>query len=151
MRVDLKALKYMAVHPYLPPADLTFEGDWTKLKMLILLNSSMVGLKQASASSLRLAVDQATKALDLHSDPIEAGTIHPMTRKMSPEERAKAYFRRGAARNILKDYDDAAKDLTAATKLVPQDAAIAAELQKVNAKRDEAKKKQQKAYSKMFG
>merc|ERR1711939_631009 len=36
-----KALKYMDVHPYLPPADLTFEGEWVTLRVSILLNSAL--------------------------------------------------------------------------------------------------------------
>lgn len=148
---DLKAIKYMNVHPYLPPADISFEGQWMSLRASILLNSALVGLKQGTPKSLHLCVQQATKVLDIHSDPDEAGTIVPMTKCLTKEERAKALFRRGMARAALKDLDEAQKDLHQAQKLVPEDKAVEAELKKVQAKRDELKKKQQKAFGKMFG
>lgn len=149
--IDQKALKYMNVHPYVPPGDLNFEATWMTLRLQLLLNSSLVALKTNTPSSLRLAIEQATKALDIHSDPVEAGTQVPMTKKLTEGERAKALFRRGSARAQLKDIDEAITDLTEAAKLVPSDAGIQAELKKAQGKKDELKKKQQKAYSKMFG
>ena len=141
----------MNVHPYLPPADLSFEDTWMSLRASILLNSSLVALKQNTPKSLHLCVEQATKVLDIHSDPMEAGTIVPMTKALTKEERAKALFRRGTARAALKDLDEAAKDLQAAAELVPADKAVEAELRKVQVKRDDLKKRQQKAFGKMFG
>lgn len=149
--VDSKALKYMNVHPYMPPGDLTFEQQWVTVRLSILLNSALVGLKQNTPKSLRLCIEQATKALQIHSDPVEAGTVEPMTKPLTKEERAKALYRRGCARSLLKEYDEAAKDLTDASALVPEDQAVQAELKKVQAKKAEIKQKQQKAYSKMFG
>jgi peptidyl-prolyl isomerase D len=141
----------MNVHPYVPPGDLSFEQTWVTLRFSILLNSALVGLKLNTAASLRLCIDQATKALDIHSDPAEVGTVVPMTKALSNEERAKALYRRGTARGLLKDLDEAIKDLTDAAALLPSDQAIQAELKKVQAKKAEIKEKQKKAYSKMFG
>lgn len=109
-----------------------------------------MSLKQNTPTSLHTCVDYTTKALNIHSDPVEAGTVVTMTKKLSPEERGKAYYRRGSAKSALKDYDEAQKDLSEALKLVPGDKSIEAELKKVMEKKEELKKKQQKAYSKMF-
>ena len=119
------------------------------LRLSLLLNSALVALKQ-DPPSLHLCVSQATKALEIHSDPVEAGSVLPMTRKLTNEERGKAYYRRGVARCALRDFEEAQVDLQEAVQLVPTDKAIEAELKKVIAKRDELKRKQQKAYSKMF-
>lgn len=146
----MKAIKYLNVHPYLPPEALDFELQWMTLRLSILLNSALVAVKEGTPSSYRLGVAQATKALEIHSDPVEAGTVHSMTKILSPEERAKAYFRRGVCRAGLKDYDEAAKDLRAALDLVKGDRAIEAELKKVEETRQKEKKKAQQAYSKMF-
>lgn len=120
------------------------------LRLSLYLNSALAGLKAGTQKSLRLCIVQATHALEIHSDPVEEGTVHPMSRNMTADERAKAYFRRGAAQNLLKEYDAAIADFQAALALVPSDKAVEAELKKAIAKRDELKKKQQKAYSKMF-
>lgn len=73
-----------------------------------------------------------------------------MTKELTNAERAKALYRRGAARALLKEYDEASKDLHQAAELVPSDQAIQAELKKVQAKKNEQKQKQQKIYAKMF-
>ena len=120
------------------------------LRLSLLLNSALVALKQATSTSLHLCVSQASKALDIHCDPVEAGSVLPMTKKLTNDERGKAYYRRGMAKIALKDLDEAYSDLQEAAKLVPTDKAIEVELKKVVAKKDDLKKKQQKAYSKMF-
>lgn len=74
-----------------------------------------------------------------------------MTKNLSNEERAKALYRRGSARALLKEYDEAADDLTQAAALIPSDQAVQAELKKVQAKKNELKQKQKKMYAKMFG
>lgn len=147
---DLKALKFLNVHPYTPPGDLDFEAVYVTLRFTILLNSALVALKQNTPKSLRLCIDQATKALDVHSDPVEAGRVEPMTKNLTKEERAKALYRRGSARALLKEYDEASDDLVEAAALVPSDQAIQAELKKVQAKKNELKQKQKKMYAKMF-
>lgn len=147
----LKALKYLNVHPYTPPGALDFEAVYVALRFSILLNSALVALKQNTPKSLRLCIDQATKALDIHSDPVEAGRVVPMTKTLTNEERAKALYRRGSAKALLKEYDEASKDLQQAAALIPSDQAVQAELKKVQAKKNELKQKQQKVYAKMFG
>ena len=55
------------------------------------------------------------------------------------------------ARAIKKDDDDAERDLTEATNLVPSDQTIKAELAKVQQRRKATREKQKQAFKKMFG
>lgn len=89
--------------------------------------------------------------LNLHCDPAINDKVEPMTKKLTADEAGKAYYRRGMAQAALKDVEEAIKDLTEASKCLPNDEAIKAELKRQQAKKDELKKKQQKAYAKMFG
>jgi peptidyl-prolyl isomerase D len=64
---------------------------------------------------------------------------------------AKALYRRAIARAIKKEDDDAERDLTEATRLVPGDQTIKAELAKVQQRRKVTREKQKQAFKKMFG
>ena len=50
----------------------------------------------------------------------------------------------------MKDEDGAEQDLTAATGLLPEDVAIAAELAKVKQRKKEYREREKRAYKKMF-
>lgn len=63
---------------------------------------------------------------------------------------AKALYRRGLAQSILKEEEDAEKDLSEASALVPDDKAIANELAKVKQRKKEKRDKEKKAFKKMF-
>lgn len=115
------------------------------------MNSSLVALKTATTASYRLCIAQSTKALELHADPIAENDILPMTKCLTPAELGKTLYRRGAAKAALNDLDEAINDFKQALEHVKGDKTIEAEMNKVKAKRDEKKKKQQKAYAKMFG
>ncbi|OKL62237.1 Peptidyl-prolyl cis-trans isomerase D [Talaromyces atroroseus] len=65
-------------------------------------------------------------------------------------DRAKAHFRRAVAEIGLKEEDDALKDLEAALKLAPNDAAISNEIARVKKIIAEAEKKQKAAARKFF-
>ena len=65
-------------------------------------------------------------------------------------EKAKALFRRAVAHIGLKDEDSALADLEEANKLVPGDAAVVQELNKVKKAAAERAKKEKAAYSKFF-
>ena len=65
-------------------------------------------------------------------------------------DRAKAYYRRALAEIGLKDDDEAMKDLEAALKVAPGDAAITKELAAVKKKVTEQAKKEKQAYKKFF-
>lgn len=121
------------------------------LKLSIHLNVALVSLKLATTPSYRECISQATKAIDIHSDPVVAGSIVSMTKKLTNEELGKAHYRRGMAYAGLKEWQEAEADLKKAMAFVPGDKAIEAELKKITAKKEEMKKKQQKAFGKMFG
>lgn len=63
---------------------------------------------------------------------------------------AKAYFRRAQARIGRKNEEEALKDLDAASKYAPGDAAITKELQNVKRRVQERKEKEKKAYKNAF-
>lgn len=63
---------------------------------------------------------------------------------------AKALYRRGVANIILKEEDDAEKDFLEASRLVPDDKAIAGELAKLRLRKKEKRDKEKKAFKKMF-
>jgi peptidyl-prolyl isomerase D len=66
------------------------------------------------------------------------------------KDMAKAYFRRGQARVARKNEDDAVKDLEAAAKLAPGDAAITKELEGVKRRVKERREKEKKAFKNAF-
>jgi peptidyl-prolyl isomerase D len=57
---------------------------------------------------------------------------------------------RALAHAYMKTKEHAEKDLVAASHLVPDDAAITAELMKIRQLRKEKKEKEKKAYKKLF-
>jgi peptidyl-prolyl isomerase D len=63
---------------------------------------------------------------------------------------AKALYRRALATITLKENDDAEKDLVEASRLVPDDKAIAGELLKLRQRKKEKRDKEKKAFKKMF-
>lgn len=63
---------------------------------------------------------------------------------------AKALYRRALANIILKEDDDAEKDLVEASGLVPDDKAISSELSKLRQRKKEKRDKEKKAFKKMF-
>ena len=63
---------------------------------------------------------------------------------------AKALYRRALAQIVLKEDEQAEKDLVEASKLVPDDSAISNELAKLRQRQKEFKDKQKKAFKKMF-
>lgn len=54
------------------------------------------------------------------------------------------------AQIVLKEEDDAEKDLVEASQLVPDDQAIAGELSKLRQRKKEKRDKEKKAFKKMF-
>ena len=65
-------------------------------------------------------------------------------------QRAKALYRRGVAHLKSKDEDDALADLEAAHKILPNDAAIANELNGVKSAAKARREKEKAAYKKFF-
>ena len=147
-----KALRYLDVHPVFQERDGAFEDKWITLRVSVLLNAALACLRLSTpvkAGEARKAQDYATSALEHDAEP-SAEVIRPV-RKFKPEERAKALYRRGMARVVLKDFDTAAADLEEALKLVPGDAGIQNELASAKKQQEAARSKQKAAFSKMFG
>lgn len=134
-----KSIRYLDVHPILPddaPPELT--DSYKTLLSPLLLNSALAAVRTQPPSPLNAetAVKSATRALD--------------TLELNNADKAKALYRRALARGILKDEDRAEKDLVEASKLVPDDQAVAGELGRLRNRRKEKRDKEKKAYSKMF-
>ncbi|KAM0788957.1 hypothetical protein ACM66B_003031 [Microbotryomycetes sp. NB124-2] len=145
----MKALRYLDVHPVFAERNLELEDKYTALKLSLLLNSALASLNSSSptsASDARLAIKQATRALELDGD----AETQPMKRKLSDSDKAKCLYRRALGRVAVKDEEEAIKDLEQALKLVPGDAAITNQLATIKARVDEKKKKSRAAFSKMF-
>ncbi|KAJ4491923.1 peptidyl-prolyl cis-trans isomerase [Lentinula edodes] len=134
-----KSIRYLDVHHVLPD-DVSPEltEAYKALLSPLLLNSALAAIRAQPPTSLNAetAVKNATRALN--------------TLTLSSADKAKALYRRAIARAILKDDDEAEKDLVEANKLVPDDQAIVGELGRIRNKRKEKRDKEKKAYKKMF-
>jgi peptidyl-prolyl isomerase D len=134
-----KSLRYLDLHPVLPedsPAELKAAFD--ALLGPLLLNSSLAAIKlqHKSSSNARIAVTNTTRALD--------------NLQLSDVDKAKALYRRALAQLSL-GYDEKAEiDLAAAAQLAPNDANIAAELNKIRQAKKDLKEREKKAYKKLF-
>ncbi|KAG6819907.1 Peptidyl-prolyl cis-trans isomerase cyp40 [Arthromyces matolae] len=134
-----KSIRYLDVHPVLPDdAPPELKDPYDALLAPLLLNSSLAAIRAQPPSSqnAEIAIKNTTRALD----KLELNTA----------DKAKALYRRALARVILKNEDDAEKDLVEASKLVPDDAAIAGELSKVRQRKKEKRDKEKAAYKKLF-
>jgi hypothetical protein len=91
------------------------------IRYSLFLNSAQAGLKQGTPAGARLAIDQCSRALNLDEKPVDPGvTAMPgeLRKIMSPEEKAKAYYRRAMAYNAVNEPDNAFKDLQVAAEFV---------------------------------
>ncbi|KAG5718813.1 Peptidyl-prolyl cis-trans isomerase D [Termitomyces sp. T112] len=134
-----KSIRYLDVHPILPedaPSEL--RDSYDALLAPLLLNSALAAIRSQPTSSqnAEVAIKCTTRALDR----LELNTA----------DKAKALYRRALAKVVQKDEDEAEKDLVEASKLVPEDGAIAGELAKVRQRKKEKREKEKKAFKKMF-
>ncbi|KIK67886.1 hypothetical protein GYMLUDRAFT_36683 [Collybiopsis luxurians FD-317 M1] len=134
-----KSIRYLDVHQVLPddaPPELA--DSYKALLSPLLLNSALAAVRAQppSSSKAEVAVKSATRALN--------------SLELNNADKAKALYRRGLAHTILKDDDEAEKDLIQASTLVPEDQAIAGELARVRNRKKEKRDKEKKAYKKMF-
>jgi peptidyl-prolyl isomerase D len=131
----LESVRYLDLHHgSVEPAALATQYD--DVLVPVLLNSALVALKLGTAADARSAIGYTTRVLGISGRPAA--------------DQAKALYRRGLAHVAVKDDGAAEADLVRAAELVPEDAAIKAELTRVRdarkAKRDAEKKK----FKKMF-
>ncbi|KAF8816328.1 hypothetical protein BYT27DRAFT_7184179 [Phlegmacium glaucopus] len=134
-----KSIRYLDVHPVLPetsPPEL--QHSFNALLAPLLLNSALAAIRaqpQSSANAM-IAIANATRALN--------------KLELNNADKAKALYRRALAHAYMKTEEHAEKDLVEASHLVPEDAAIAAELSKIRQQRKEKRDKEKKAYKKLF-
>jgi peptidyl-prolyl isomerase D len=113
-----KALRY--VNEYSVPQDTDPKELWGQLQSLKFVLHSNSALLQNKTGSYREADESATKALAVEN--------------LSPQEKAKAHFRRGVAKVHLKDDESALEELKTANSLVAGDAAVVKELEATKAR-----------------
>jgi len=134
-----KSIRYLDVHPVLPetsPPEL--QDSFNALLAPLLLNSALAAIRAQpqSSSNAIIAIANATRALD--------------KLELNNADKAKALYRRALAHAYMKTEENAEKDLVEASQLVPEDAAIAAELTKIRQQRKEKRQKEKQAYKKLF-
>ncbi|KAK0387308.1 hypothetical protein NLU13_5621 [Sarocladium strictum] len=128
-----KGLRYLNEDPDLDDEPPTTKPELDALRFSLHNNAAMVNLKVKSWDD---AVRHAGAALDV------AGT--------KPEDRAKAYFRKGSAEVQLKDDEAALKAFEEAFKLKSNDPAIINERNAVKARIAAKTAKEKAAYKKFF-
>lgn len=132
-----KSIRYLDLHPVLPEdAPPELPDSYKALLAPLLLNASLAAIKADGASNAQTALRYTTRALD--------------TLELNNADKAKALYRRALAHGVLKEDEEAEKDLVQAHDLVAQDAAIIAELDKIRTRRKEKRDKEKKAFKKMF-
>ncbi|EGO01157.1 hypothetical protein SERLA73DRAFT_179252 [Serpula lacrymans var. lacrymans S7.3] len=135
----LKSIRYLDVHPVMPdnsPPEL--KDSFDSLMAPLLLNSALAALRVQPQTlyNATVAQDNTTRALN--------------KLELNAADKAKALYRRALARVILKDEEEAEKDLVQASELVKEDQAIATELAKVRQRKKEKRDKEKKAFKKLF-
>lgn len=128
-----KALRYLNEDPDLENEPPTTKQELDALRFSINNNAAMVNLK-----------------LRQFDDAEESATAALATEGVKPEDRAKAFFRRGSAYVGLKDDEKAIRDLEEAYKLRPSDPAIVNERNAVKARASARAAKEKAAYKKFF-
>ncbi|KAG6861153.1 Peptidyl-prolyl cis-trans isomerase cyp40 [Termitomyces sp. Mi166 len=134
-----KSIRYLDVHPVLPEdAPPELKDSYDALLAPLLLNSALAATRSQPPSSQNadIAIKNTTRAL--------------IRLELNTADKAKALYRRALAKVIQKDEDEAEKDLVEASKLVPEDGAIAGELAKVRQRKKEKREKEKKAFKKLF-
>lgn len=129
-----KGLRYL--NEQTEPADedpKELAGQMKSLRFTLHSNSALL---QNKLKAFHDANNSASNALDVLDIP--------------DTDRAKAYYRRGLAKEGLKEEDEAIKDYEEALKYAPGDPAIAKQLSAVKKKAAEQAKKEKAAYKKFF-
>ncbi|TCD64992.1 peptidyl-prolyl cis-trans isomerase cpr6 [Steccherinum ochraceum] len=132
-----KSIRYLDLHPVLPDdAPPELRDSYDALLAPLLLNSALAALRAGGAANAHIAISSTHRALD--------------TLKLSTADQGKAHYRKGLAHGVLKEDEDAERELVKASELVSGDAAITAELEKVRQRKKEKRDKEKKAFKKMF-
>lgn len=137
--LSLESIRYLDVHyPLADDAFETIRESYDNLFVPLLLNSALAAIRATpkSAANATVAVTNTTRAINAF--------------KLKDADKAKAYYRRALARVQLKDEDKAEQDLIEASRLAPEDKAIAGELAKLKLAQKEKRDREKKAYKKLF-
>ncbi|KAJ3329748.1 peptidyl-prolyl cis-trans isomerase cpr6, partial [Blyttiomyces sp. JEL0837] len=144
-----KAVRYLnEIHP--EPQDISElkleqKTLYFTTKVSSLLNCAMCHLKLQSYQG---AVKESTKVLNIYQTlSTRTDTLEKI---ITNQDRCKALFRRGQAKQALKDLDGAVADLSEAVTLVPEDKVVARELLIAKKAVADRAEKEKKAYAKMF-
>lgn len=135
----LKSIRYLDVHQELPENSLPdLNEQYKSLLAPLLLNSALAAIRiePHTTANATIAITMTTRAL---------GKL-----ELSNGDKAKAYYRRGLARNIARDEVGAEQDLKRANELLPEDGIIAAELVKIIQKKKEQRAREKRTCKKMF-
>jgi len=133
-----KSIRYLDVHPVFPDGSAPeLKQSFDALLSPLLLNSALAAIrsKPSSSENAKTAVKNTDRVLSL---------------ELSTADKAKALYRRALAKVMLKEEDEAERDLVEASKLVPDDAAISSELSKIRQQKKEKREKEKNAYKKLF-
>ncbi|KAF9531075.1 cyclophilin-like domain-containing protein [Crepidotus variabilis] len=134
-----KSIRYLDVHPVLPEdAPPELKDSYEALLAPLLLNSALAAIKvePKTPANAMTAIGNTTRALN--------------KLQLNDADKAKALYRRALAHAVMKEESNAEADLKVASALVPSDAAITAELEKIRQARKDKKDKEKKAYKKLF-
>ncbi|RKP15158.1 peptidyl-prolyl cis-trans isomerase D [Piptocephalis cylindrospora] len=134
-----KAIRYLQVKPAFDDEDdPALPGLFLTLKVPLYLNRAACFLKDPTPSAIRSVIRDTTIVLE-------------MTGQVPTKDRAKALYRRGTARSLKGEDEEAVKDLEEAKRLLGPDAGIQKELDLAKKRLTARKEKERKAFSKMFG
>lgn len=129
-----KGLRYLNEYPTATDEDPPeIAQQLTTIRFALHSNSALLQIKLKAFED---AKQSASRALELE--------------KIADADRAKAFYRRALANIGLKDDEEATKDLQSASKLVPDDPAIAKELAIVKKRAADQAKKEKAAFKKFF-
>lgn len=137
-----------------PDSEVATRKLFTELLTPLLLNSALAALKLGGIENARTAKAVTDRALsEVSLSNADQGTIWsdlPHSTSMLMLFSAKALYRRALARVPLKEDEEAEADLIEANKLVKDDKAIIAELDRIQQVRQAYKAKQKAQFKKMF-
>ncbi|KAA1474550.1 hypothetical protein DENSPDRAFT_841151 [Dentipellis sp. KUC8613] len=134
-----KALRYLDFFPRGTfPADAPpeLEDSFEALRAPVYLNVALAALKVGGGAA---AAEEVLNVTD-----------QVLGMELNDADRAKALYRRALAQGILKEDDEAEKALVDALSYAKEDQAIAAELERVRARKREKRTKERAAFRKMF-
>jgi peptidyl-prolyl isomerase D len=132
-----KGLRYLNEFPHADDNDpKELDGQLKALRFTLHSNSALLANKDKRFKDGKTWAGYALETAD--------------AAKAKDADRAKAYYRRAVAEVGVKEEDDALKDLEAALKLAPNDAAINNEMVRVKKIISDAEKKEKAAMKKFF-